>query len=125
MKNGILKNLLPHIIAILVFLVVAVIFCKPVLDGNVLSQHDIVNWKGMAQNAFEYKEKNGHFPLWNTNLFAGMPNYQIAMEGKSVMPDMSNILALGQLFLLYTFTDIEYPPGGGHTGCIGLCILNI
>ena len=95
MKNGILKNLLPHIIAILVFLVVALIFCKPVLDGNVLNQHDIVNWKGMAQNAFDYKEKNGHFPLWNTNLFAGMPNYQIAMEGKSVMPDMNAILALG------------------------------
>ncbi|MEI2738057.1 MAG: hypothetical protein V9F01_04680 [Chitinophagaceae bacterium] len=39
------------------------LFCKPVLDGNVLNQHDNVGWKGMAQNAFEYKEKNGHYPL--------------------------------------------------------------
>lgn len=95
MKNDLVKKILPHIIAIVVFLVVALIFCKPALEGNQLVQHDIVNWKGMAQNAFEYKEKNGHFPLWNPNLYGGMPNYQIAMEGKSVLPDLTSWLSLG------------------------------
>jgi hypothetical protein len=95
MKNDLVKKILPHIIAILIFLVVALIFCKPALEGNVLNQHDIVGWKGMAQSAFDYKEKNGHFPLWNTNVFAGMPNYMIAMEGKSVLPNFNKILALG------------------------------
>ncbi|MCB0777746.1 MAG: YfhO family protein, partial [Chitinophagaceae bacterium] len=85
---------LPHFIAVVVFLVVAAIFCRPVLEGNVLNQHDIIGWKGMAQNAFDYKEKNGHFPLWNPNLFSGMPNYQVAMEGKSILPNMVNILSL-------------------------------
>ncbi len=78
MKNPLLKKLLPHAIAIILFLAVSALFCKPVLDGNVMNQHDNVGWKGMAQNAFEYKEKNGHFPLWNPNLFSGMPNYQVA-----------------------------------------------
>ena len=55
MKNPLLKNALPHLIAIIVFLAVSVFFCQPVLDGNVLNQHDNVSWKGMAQNAFEYK----------------------------------------------------------------------
>ena len=89
------KKLIPHVLVLLGFLLVAVIFCKPVLDGQVLNQHDIVGWKGMAQNSFEYKEKNGHFPLWNTNLFSGMPNYQVAMEGDSAMPNFVQILSLG------------------------------
>jgi hypothetical protein len=95
MKNSLLKKALPHFIAVAVFLIISVFFCKPVLEGNVLNQHDNVGWKGMAQNSFEYKEKKGRFPLWNPNLFSGMPNYQVAMEGKTVMPDMLKILTLG------------------------------
>ncbi len=95
MNNPLLKKIIPHLIAVVIFLVVSILFCKPVLEGNVLSQGDIIGWKGMAQNAFAYKEKNGHFPLWNPNLFSGMPNYQIAMEGKTILPDMVKILSLG------------------------------
>lgn len=95
MKNPLLKKILPHFIAVAIFVIVSVLFCKPILDGNVLNQHDNVGWKGMAQNSFEYKEKNGHYPLWNPNLFSGMPNYQVAMEGKSVMPNFVNIFSLG------------------------------
>lgn len=95
MKNDLIKRILPHFIAILIFLIVAVLFCRPALQGDTLDQHDIVGWKGMAQNAFDYKEKNGHFPLWNTNVFSGMPNYLIAMDGKSVLPDITKIMTLG------------------------------
>jgi hypothetical protein len=95
MNNPLLKKLLPHIIAIVVFIVVAALFCKPTLEGNVLNQDDVNKWKGIAQNSFDYKEKTGHFPLWNPNLFSGMPNYQIAMEGKSILPDMIKVLSLG------------------------------
>src|SRR5882724_2329441 len=86
MKKPIWKKILPHVIAIVLFLIISMLYCKPALDGNVLNQHDVTGWKGMAQNAFEYKEKNGHFPLWNPNLFSGMPNYQVAMQGKSILP---------------------------------------
>ncbi len=92
MPNPMLKKILPHLIAVFVFLVVSILFCKPALEGNVLNQHDIIGWKGMAQNSFEYKEKNGHFPLWNPNLFSGMPNYQVAMDGKSVLSPFTNII---------------------------------
>jgi hypothetical protein len=94
MNSRLLKKGLPHVIAIVIFLVISVFFCKPVLDGNVLKQSDILGWKAMAQNAFEYKTKHGHFPLWNSNLFSGMPNYQVAMEGKSILPDFTKILSL-------------------------------
>lgn len=90
-----LRKLIPHLGVLIGFLLVATIFCKPVLDGLVLNQHDIVGWKGMAQNVLEYKEKNGHMPLWNPNLFSGMPNYQVAMEGDSAMPNFVKIFSLG------------------------------
>ncbi|MBI3139582.1 MAG: YfhO family protein [Sphingobacteriales bacterium] len=95
MNHPLLKKWLPHAIAVLLFLIVSALFCKPALEGNVMNQHDNVGWKGMAQNAFEYKEKNGHFPLWNPNLFSGMPNYQVAMEGKTILPDTVKIFSLG------------------------------
>ena len=88
------KKILPHLIAILIFFVVAALYCRPALEGNVMSQHDIVGWKGVAQNAFDYKEKNGHFPLWNTNLFSGMPNFMIAMDGKSILPGLNPFFSL-------------------------------
>ncbi|MBK5270640.1 MAG: YfhO family protein [Bacteroidia bacterium] len=95
MNNPMLKKLFPHIIAIIVFIIVSALFCKPVLEGNVLNQHDNIGWKGMAQNSFDYKKSHGNFPLWNPNLFSGMPNYQIAMEGKTILPDTVKIFSLG------------------------------
>lgn len=71
------KALLPHAIAIALFLVVALIYCKPALEGKVLQQHDVTQWKGMAQNSFQYKEQHGQFPLWTNGMFSGMPAYQI------------------------------------------------
>jgi hypothetical protein len=95
MNNPLLKKVLTHIIAIVLFIIVSARFCIPALEGNVLNQHDNVGWKGMAQNSFEYKKEHGHFPLWNPNLFSGMPNYQVAMEGKTILPDTVKILSLG------------------------------
>src|SRR6476469_10328170 len=95
MKNFSWKKLLPHIIAIVVFLIVAMVYCKPALQGQVLEQTDIVHWRGMAQSAFDYKEQHGHYPLWNTHLFSGMPNYQVYLAGKSFLIDFNKVFTLG------------------------------
>ena len=95
MKNPLLKKILPHLIAIVLFLIVSILFCKPALEGNVLNQGDIISWKGMVQNAFEYKASHGHYPLWNPNLFSGMPNYQTVMQGKSILPDTVKLFSFG------------------------------
>jgi hypothetical protein len=82
MKNFNFKKLIPHLIAVGIFLLVTVIFCKPSLEsGVVLKQADISGSQGMSHQSELYKEKTGHFPLWVTSMFSGMPNYQIAMEG--------------------------------------------
>ena len=81
MLKSIFKSALPHIIAIALFAIVAIIYCKPALEGKVLQQQDITQWKGMAQDAFSYKEKYGHTPLWSNSMFGGMPAYQTTGVG--------------------------------------------
>ena len=82
MKNISFKKLLPHIIAIAIFLIVALIISKPAFEADtVLKQSDLIGWQGMSHQSFEYKEQHGHFPLWVTSMFSGMPAYQIAIEG--------------------------------------------
>jgi len=80
MNKGLIQKLLPHLIAIVVFVIVAAIYCKPALQGMVLHQEDVVQWEAMAKNSFDYKATHGHFPLWTNGMFSGMPAYQIAME---------------------------------------------
>ncbi|MEJ7627242.1 MAG: YfhO family protein [Ferruginibacter sp.] len=82
MKKFDFKKFVPHLVAVGVFLIVAIIFCKPALEsGVILKQSDVSGWQGMSQQAFEYKEQHGRFPLWITNMFSGMPAYQIVLEG--------------------------------------------
>ncbi len=94
MNKDFLKAIVPHLIAIGIFLAVAVIYCSPALQGKVLQQDDTIFWQGMAQNSFEYKETHGHFPLWNTHLFSGMPAYQVAMEYHQFLPNLHNVMIL-------------------------------
>jgi MFS family permease len=77
MLKTIFKSVLPHLIAVLVFAVVAIIYCKPAMEGKVLQQSDITQFKGMAQDALNYRAQNGHTPLWTNSMFGGMPTYQI------------------------------------------------
>ena len=87
----------PHVTIIIIFIVIAAVYCKPALEGKVLQQSDIVQWKSGAQQSFEYKEKYGHYPLWTNSIFAGMPAYQVAMQRTSAisLDYFSSLLTLG------------------------------
>src|SRR5258708_32677007 len=80
------RNLIPHVLAMAVFVSVAVIYCRPAFQDKVLVQEDVTQWKAMAQNSFQYKEKHGHFPLWTNGMFSGMPAYQFAMDAEAFDP---------------------------------------
>ena len=82
MKNLNVKKILPHVIAIVVFLLVAVIFCKPALEpGVVMQQSDYTQADAMKHQSVLYKEVHGTYPLWVTSMFGGMPAYNIIYEG--------------------------------------------
>jgi hypothetical protein len=86
MRLVFLKKLLPHLLAILLFLLIAIIYCMPVFQGKVVDQHDIQGWQGMAQQSFEFKAKYGFMPYWTNSMFGGMPAYQIAFETPNKFP---------------------------------------
>lgn len=71
------KALLPYVVAIVVFIAVAVIYCSPLLDDKVLQAGDVNTWKGGAQEAREFYNKEGYSPWWTNSMFGGMPTYQI------------------------------------------------
>lgn len=96
MKKFQWKDLLPHVIAVVVFVVVALVYCKPILQGKELHQSDVSLWKASAQNSFEYKEKHGVFPLWTNGQFSGMPTFQITSVGSNPVSIVyaANVLTL-------------------------------
>ncbi len=98
------SKITPHLIAIGVFLVIALVYCKPALQGKVLQQGDIIHWRGMAQNSFKYKETHGHFPLWTNSLFSGMPAYQIAMYPNNPF----NLIYLHKVFSLFLLKPVVF-----------------
>lgn len=110
MNSVFLKKLLPHIIAIVVFVIIAAIYCQPSLQGKVLNQHDIQGWKGMAQQSFEFKEKYGHMPYWTNSMFSGMPAYQTAFE-------TSTKLSINYLHILFTL-NLPKPVNYFFLACI-------
>jgi hypothetical protein len=77
MVKNIFKSVLPHLIAIAVFALVASIYCKPAFEGKVLKQEDNTQWKGMSHSQQAEADKTGKVPLWNNGMFGGMPGYLI------------------------------------------------
>ena len=97
MKQGWLQKLLPHIVAIILFIVIAVIYCKPSLDGQVLQQSDITGWKGAVQQSVQYSDThNGQRPLWTNSLFGGMPAFQVSVSSNNFIPGIVHtVMTLG------------------------------
>lgn len=90
------KKILPHIIAVVIFIVIAALFCKPALEGKTLYQHDIVQYEGGSKDIADYSAKHGQAPLWTNGMFSGMPTYQIWMPANNLLPHYVNkILTLG------------------------------
>ena len=91
------KKILPYAVAIVAFVAVAMIYCAPVLEGKVLLQGDVNNWKGAAQEARTFYEENGTRTWWTNSMFGGMPTYQItgSLPSGEVRNGMAKIAHLG------------------------------
>jgi hypothetical protein len=86
MNKGIFQRILPHLIAVVVFLVVALIYCRPAIEGKVLNQEDITQWKASMKQSEDYKASHGQVPLWTNALFSGMPTFAIAYPTNNYIP---------------------------------------
>lgn len=83
MNSAFLKKSLPHILAVLIFLVVAIVYCKPALEGKTLSQSDVIGHTGMARQSELFNKKYGHYPFWTESMFSGMPAFNIALPSSA------------------------------------------
>ena len=64
------QNILPHLLAVLAFLIITVLFFSPeYFDSKSLSQSDIVQWEASAQELIEYREETGKEGLWTNSIF--------------------------------------------------------
>jgi len=79
MKTFFQKNWI-HFAAVAVMFIIVAIYFQPVFDGYALKQHDLEQWRGMAQEIIFVGEKLGEYPLWTNSMFAGMPAVQIMMS---------------------------------------------
>ena len=65
------------LVAIVLFLALAFIYCKPALSGKVLQSGDDVNAVSAVQESLRYTQETGDHTWWTGSMFSGMPTYQI------------------------------------------------
>lgn len=59
------------------FIVLAFIYCKPLLQGMQMSSHDTNQYLAMSKETRDYKAATGHLSLWSSRMFGGMPAFMI------------------------------------------------
>jgi len=91
-----LKKILPHVAAIIIFLLLSIIYFYPQLNGEVVQQGDNVQYLGMSRETVEFREQTGELPLWTNAMFGGMPTYQINTNRQgNLLTYLDNTLRLG------------------------------
>ena len=71
------KQFLPHLIALLAFVILSLFYFNPVLQGKQIYQSDIVQYIGMSKQQKDFKERTGEETYWTDAAFGGMPTYQL------------------------------------------------
>lgn len=89
------KDVLPHGIAIGVFLIVTIFFFNPVFfDNKVLNQSDITQWEGSSKAMRDFRAQTGEEPLWGPSMFSGMPGYLVnVVWGNTAVDILKGILS--------------------------------
>ena len=102
MDNVLIKKALPHLIAVLLFLILPAIYFSPQLEGNKLNQHDTNTATGMAKEITDYNKTHSDLALWTNSMFGGMPAYLIGL------PTYSMISPIYSLTTLYDWRPISF-----------------
>ena len=72
-----MKKIIPHLIAVALFAIIAIAFFYPVLQGKAIWQSDIVQYTGMAKERNDYRLSDNKESYWTNSAFGGMPTYQL------------------------------------------------
>lgn len=97
------KPILPHVKAIVVFLLISVLYFSPeIFESKTVLGGD--SRGGAGQESTEYREKTGEITRWTNSQFSGMPTYQMAPSYTS-----NNIVnQLKKLYRLYLPDPVNF-----------------
>ncbi|MCS6823090.1 MAG: YfhO family protein [Cytophagaceae bacterium] len=76
MQKNFLKNVLPHSLANLAFIILLCFYFSPALQGKLIYQHDIIQATGFLKESIDYEKKTGEEILWTNSMFSGMPAWR-------------------------------------------------
>lgn len=71
---------LPHIVAIILFIIISFSYFFPVLEGKTLKANDSMVSTINSKEIRDYREKYKQEPLWTNSIFSGMPAYLISVK---------------------------------------------
>ncbi|WP_339696153.1 YfhO family protein [uncultured Roseivirga sp.] len=91
------KDILPHIVAIAIFLVLTLILFKPIFfESKSLTQGDILQWEGGAKEILDYRAETSEEGLWTNSMFSGMPAYMVSVKwGNELIKTMHAVISFG------------------------------
>ncbi len=107
MKKISLHTIYPHLLAVLIFLALTMAYFSPMLQGEMLKQHDISQFRGMSKEISDFRKATGQEPLWTNSMFGGMPAYLISVVYKgNLFRQVDRVALLGlpapaRYFFLY------------------------
>jgi hypothetical protein len=92
MKDLSFKSFVPHIIAVLLFVAITLLFFSPLLEGKQMKQSDNMQYQGASKEIADYRAATGKEALWTNRMFGGMPAYQISVVYSSSLVKYFNKL---------------------------------
>ncbi|MBN1112516.1 MAG: YfhO family protein [Bacteroidales bacterium] len=72
----------PHLVAVVLFILVAMAFFYPQFQGKSIKAHDRGTFLGMSKEIRDYKDNTGKDTYWTNSMFGGMPSYLITANYK-------------------------------------------
>lgn len=97
---------LPAGVAFLLFFIASALYFAPQFSGDRLTQHDTMQYDGMAQEIKQMRTETGEDPQWSGAMFGGMPAYLIDVSYPTQLVVQSigrvkNLLATPMAFLFF------------------------
>jgi hypothetical protein len=90
------EHVLPHLVAVVVFLIITLVFFSPIFfDNKSLDQQDIQQHLGSSKVLRDYRDATGEEGLWASSMFSGMPAYLVNLQwSDGVVAGMKRVLSL-------------------------------
>lgn len=106
-----LLRVLPLAAAILLFFGVSALYFAPQFAGEVLPQHDVLQYEGMVHDIRQMRAETGEDPQWTGGMFGGMPAYLInvaypAQAVKNTVGQAVRVLDTPAAFLFFAMLSM-------------------